>query len=418
VPFKNLAQSAACFAKKNSGEAGSWDCGEWAEKTDYKHLPKKKKKTKEGHDMLTMGARAAEGAMITKLASDVQITPELVRHLASTVKLSPAAFVKIAYDDPADFIAFLRTVCGVKQAAAGPIPGILSGLLKRMRSGAKNVAGKINTGMGGSRIDNLLKTLTTPRAASESVFSTPTRRLAAAGVATGTGLAGASAVNKMRGGAKPVAPVAIAPKPVPGAPEAMTAMQSPQEQINGGQHIPETPAALPPLAPTGSATAPQSAGMSPAMKALVAGGGMALGGLGAGAVARKVTSKKKEKVAMFSPAVIKKAQDLYRDKALRTTLRYLDKVAADLPPYQQTGIRTVQASLAHGDTLAYAIKLAYPLVGPEARGAMAYKLVQAAAKQANSDCGGMSTNIGVQEPESHTGDVASGMNFTKNNVGY
>ena len=46
MPFKNLAQSKACFAKKRAGTNGSWNCDEFAKATDYKTLPTGKTKKK------------------------------------------------------------------------------------------------------------------------------------------------------------------------------------------------------------------------------------------------------------------------------------------------------------------------------------------------------------------------------------
>lgn len=47
MPFKSSQQSKACFASKGFG--GKVDCKEWADKTNYKKIPKKvtsKKKKK------------------------------------------------------------------------------------------------------------------------------------------------------------------------------------------------------------------------------------------------------------------------------------------------------------------------------------------------------------------------------------
>lgn len=46
MPFKTQKQAAACYAKKSRGEAGSWDCDEWAAHTDFSKLPKGKNKKK------------------------------------------------------------------------------------------------------------------------------------------------------------------------------------------------------------------------------------------------------------------------------------------------------------------------------------------------------------------------------------
>jgi hypothetical protein len=43
MPFVSRKQSAACYA--SHGFNGKVDCGEWSRKTDYKHLPERKKKS-------------------------------------------------------------------------------------------------------------------------------------------------------------------------------------------------------------------------------------------------------------------------------------------------------------------------------------------------------------------------------------
>jgi hypothetical protein len=47
MPFKSKAQVRQCYALKEKGEAGTWDCDEWAKETnDIKKLPEKVKKGK------------------------------------------------------------------------------------------------------------------------------------------------------------------------------------------------------------------------------------------------------------------------------------------------------------------------------------------------------------------------------------
>jgi hypothetical protein len=47
MPFKSKSQVAACFAKKDRGEAKGWNCEEWAHATpDIKKLPEHKKEKK------------------------------------------------------------------------------------------------------------------------------------------------------------------------------------------------------------------------------------------------------------------------------------------------------------------------------------------------------------------------------------
>jgi len=46
MPFKSKAQQRKCYALKAQGKAGTWNCNEWSEETDFKKLPKKVKKGK------------------------------------------------------------------------------------------------------------------------------------------------------------------------------------------------------------------------------------------------------------------------------------------------------------------------------------------------------------------------------------
>lgn len=41
MPFKSKKQQRKCYALKAKGQAGSWDCGEWSEETNFKKLPEK-----------------------------------------------------------------------------------------------------------------------------------------------------------------------------------------------------------------------------------------------------------------------------------------------------------------------------------------------------------------------------------------
>lgn len=44
MPFKSSSQRAACYAKKEKGANGSWDCDEWNKYTNNKKLPEHIKK--------------------------------------------------------------------------------------------------------------------------------------------------------------------------------------------------------------------------------------------------------------------------------------------------------------------------------------------------------------------------------------
>ena len=45
MPFTSKAQQRKCYALKAKGQAGSWDCTEWSEHTDFKKLPKRVQKS-------------------------------------------------------------------------------------------------------------------------------------------------------------------------------------------------------------------------------------------------------------------------------------------------------------------------------------------------------------------------------------
>lgn len=50
MPFKSKSQVAKCFAMKSRGEAGSWNCTEWARATpNMKNLPKHVRKSPHAH---------------------------------------------------------------------------------------------------------------------------------------------------------------------------------------------------------------------------------------------------------------------------------------------------------------------------------------------------------------------------------
>jgi hypothetical protein len=78
MPFVSKAQQRACYAKKARGEAGSWNCDEWAATTDESKLPEHKTKKAGQHlfnlnkDMLKTAALAASPEYMTKQLSSAQ----------------------------------------------------------------------------------------------------------------------------------------------------------------------------------------------------------------------------------------------------------------------------------------------------------------------------------------------------------
>lgn len=52
MPFESKRQARKCYAMKNRNEAGSWDCDEWSENTDFDEIPEKAS--------FSLGQKAAE----------------------------------------------------------------------------------------------------------------------------------------------------------------------------------------------------------------------------------------------------------------------------------------------------------------------------------------------------------------------
>lgn len=71
-----------------------------------------------------------------------------------------------------------------------------------------------------------------------------------------------------------------------------------------------------------------------------------------------------------------------RDAALGQMLKSLDRLAQALPVTKQASVRVVQQELAQGHDLTRAIKVAFPVLPPEARGILAVKFARFASKNA------------------------------------
>jgi hypothetical protein len=84
-------------------------------------------------------------------------------------------------------------------------------------------------------------------------------------------------------------------------------------------------------------------------------------------------------VAVAKKAIEKKAAAAKKLSAMTLMNHFLDKVAAALPVTKQASVRVLQAELALGKPLSFAIKRAYPTLTPERRGIVAGKLVKAAS---------------------------------------
>lgn len=415
MPFKSKAQQRWMFAAESRGELPKGTAREWAHHTpNIKKLPERiGDETKEGSDHMNaitlLATHAADDAMVEKLASDTQITPDLVRHLAGRADMTPAAFVKLAYANPTQYVEFLKLSSGatkltpelVKKAAGGT--GLLSGLLQRMR-GAAGKAGeaykaargqeskltgayagpseimpkgvkptdvdKALGGVAGNGFDRLMGR--GPLGGSRLGRNTQA-------VVGGTGVAGGGllAASSAGGGKAPGPQEAAVNTQIGGAAAANQPGVAPA-QTNG-------PAANP-AAQGGAGGA--GGGMSTPAKALLAAGGLGVGAMGAGALMRR--KKKKEVTAkdlaidVMRHAIIKKASAEFRKEAADVLCRYLDTVAGKMSLEKAACVRTLQAAVSQGKDLSHAIKLAYPHLNGEQRGILGSKLVKAAcqAKQA------------------------------------
>lgn len=344
------------------------------------HTPKNKKLpehvgeteaevTKKGSDVMTTIAQLAKvsatDALVEKLAEVTQVTPELVRHLASTVRMAPDVFVKKAYANPDDYTTFLKLASGAmkpqaltKQAAGGKMVSSLLAALQTM--GKKS----ITPSPGGNMLTRGLEQ-------NALGGKTPLGRAALMGATGGT--AGIVGNNMMSGGGQP---------PMPPAPEAAPSATPAPAATNG-------PAAnTPPIpeAPAGGGAG--GGGMSNIGKAALIGGGLGAGALGIRAALKK--RKQKEVMAAALPVpqhalhilrqvFLTKAAGVIRNLAAKKFVHYLDKVAMKMPIEKCAQVRTMQQVIKGGQSLAQAIKVAYPQLTGEERGILAAKLCKAAS---------------------------------------
>lgn len=390
MPFKSRSQQRWMYATDPKMAK------KWADHTpDFKKLPERvgeKDTEKKGFfpmdPIKLLGSAAAEHRMVEKLASDTQITPELVRTLAGMVKMSSVAFVKAAYADPADYTIFLKLASGAVKVAGlpggatvGKLGGKIVDFMRRAHEGARgsttHTGGAFGTSKAQGRVGRAIENA--PLGMNRYTKSQAGR--AATGTAAATAVGGAGyAGGKMAFGGKPQAGAPAQAGPHEAAVSAQTAPPAPQPapaQSNG-------PAANPAPAQGG-----KGGGMSTGMKAGLGVAGVAAGAAGAGAMMKKRKAKKEvtardlvsEAAKDFMLAfAVKKAAELYRKHAADKFVSYLDKVASVMPFEKTAQVRMVQVAVSAGKPLSHAIKMAYPQLNGEQRGILAYKLVKAASQ--------------------------------------
>lgn len=336
------------------------------------HVPPKK--GSERMDAISRLAKeAADGLLVDALAADSRLTPEAVRHVAAACGLPPGDFAKMAYADPDDYVACVGVVSGRPPAgrvkAASRVGGLLSRALEFMRDAGKAAVGK-GPMQGGAF--GVSEATSKPGLLLQKL---PTGQSQAGRAATGAGIAGsaATAANEVVPGRRFSSP----PK-APAQPPAAKPPAQPQSQ----------PQSQPPAGGPGEALPAGGGGLSPAGKALLAGGAVGAGYLGAKALMPK---KKKEVTAaeaavdFLRGVVLKVAKDKYRAEAASAFAGYLDKVAAVMPAEKTAQVRRLQSEVLAGKTLAQAIKVAYPQLSGEQRGLLAARMVRAACATKTAD---------------------------------
>lgn len=287
MPFVNLPQAKACYAKRRDGTNGTWDCDEFAAETDFKTLPKDK--VRKEASMST--------ARLVKLANAIR-----------SVRSNPKT--------PTQKRAVLETMLG------GAAIGAPLGAMKAPKGHGWEGAG---------------------RGAVSGMFAGP-------GAVAGAGLGGLAGLGLGEGG----------------------------KMLNN--------------ATGGNLSGDTMRKVQGVLGLLGVGGGALLGGklgLSAGRSLQGKPSWEQDegqaKAAMEKLATV--VYDIHKAKlekqaALKQLVDSLDLLAARLPATKQAALRTLQAELTGGKTMAEAIKVAFPMVAPEGRGILAYKFASFACKQA------------------------------------
>ena len=362
----------------------------WAKHTkDFKTLPERVGDDTEKKGLFVMDAIAglakvaADNGGIEKLAADTQVSPELIVSLAKKVNLTPSQFVKAAYDDPQDYVNFLKVASGAATRGEMVKFATMGGLGRRIVDAMKaSVKGTEATGYVGKKMQNNLGPLAKTQAGRVGMGAT---------AAAGGGYVGGKATGLIGGGKG--APEQAGPHEQ--AVNAQTGnagvggMAAGGAAAAGGMNPAQQGQQQAPVQNNGPAPNPQQGGggLSQGAKAGIAGAGVGLGALGVGAMMRKRKQKQMGKTAadvakdVLKQAILTKIASGFRKNAADTFVGYLDVVAAKMPTLEKTAqVRKLQAAVIEGKPLSHAIKLAYPLLNGEQRGILATKLVKAAAE--------------------------------------
>lgn len=102
MPFTSKRQARKCFAMKARGQARSWNCDEWSDKTNFKKLPEKVSMDKKSAAVVVMcrylnhlsslpGTKQASVDKLAQLSRELQKTANLHQALAAVYPQMPAA---------------------------------------------------------------------------------------------------------------------------------------------------------------------------------------------------------------------------------------------------------------------------------------------------------------------------------------
>lgn len=92
--FESKAQQKKCYAMKSRGEAGSWDCDEWSEKTNFNKIPNKKI-TKEGNRSVNKFPTPPGETAIPNQLESVILKKKNIKEAFQNNKLKKEKLIKI-----------------------------------------------------------------------------------------------------------------------------------------------------------------------------------------------------------------------------------------------------------------------------------------------------------------------------------
>ncbi len=383
MPFKSKQQAKKCYALKQKGQAGNWDCSEWAEKTNFRSIPQSK-------EAFSMTA-SPHLARIKQAASMAVLQPAFQKladdHFGGDIN-SAVAFCEQNRVHP---VAVLKSAADMPRMPDNVLPGTPAALdwaqaNKPVAPVAPRMPDHILPGTPAALDWTQSQKPVTPKMPDHILPGTPAsldwHRGNAGGAAAKTPkispkLLKLLSKNKLLAGG---AAGALGLAGLGGLGRSMRG--SPGAAGGGGGGMPTD------IAPGGGGLGGGGGGglggggMSPTMKALL---GLGLVGGGAYGASRVFGGKKKKQASdnfanrVLTRVITKKASAVLHAESVRRVNTYLDKLASVVALPEQAQIRLIQGNLAAGNSLAHAIKRACPHLPAESRGVFAAELVKKAA---------------------------------------